>query len=186
MAQSAYGRAIMNETTLLIAFIAVTAVAVVLQTLILAGIYASTRKASEHVDALATRVNEQVLPLVLKVLPLVEQVLGHVNETVPKVQTVISNLAETSDLVRAQAGKIDEAVTEIVGIALTQAGNVDVLATRTLQRADVVAEAMQHVVMSPMRRVSALMEGVAAGVGKFVGGRKDPSAKPGPTDEMFI
>jgi hypothetical protein len=63
---------------------------------------------------------------------------------------------------------------------------VDVLATRTLQRADVVAEAMQHVVMSPMRRVSALMEGVAAGVGKFVGGRKDPSAKPGPTDEMFI
>jgi hypothetical protein len=73
-----------------------------------------------------------------------------------------------------------------VGIALTQAGNVDVLATRTLRRADAAAEAMQHVVMSPLRRVSALMEGVAAGVGKFVGGRKDPSAKPGPTDEMFI
>ena len=145
MASPAYGRAIMNETTLLIAFIAVTAVAVVLQTLILAGIYASTRKASQHVDALANRVNEQVMPLV-------EKILGRVEESAPKVQTVIANLAETSDLVRLQAGKIDETITEIVGIARTQAGNADVLATRTMQRADVTAEALQHVVMSPLRQ----------------------------------
>ena len=186
MASPAYGRAIMNETTLLIAFIAVTAVAVVLQTLILAGIYASTRKASQHVEALATRVNEQVLPLILKVLPLVEKVLGRVEESAPKVQTVIANLAETSDLVRSQAGKIDETITEIVGIARTQAGNVDVLATRTMQRADVTVEALQHVVMSPLRQVSAVMEGVATGLGSFVGGRKARRAKPVSTDEMFI
>lgn len=179
MASPAYGRAIMNETTLLIAFIAVTAVAVVLQTLILAGIYASTRKASQHVDALANRVNEQVMPLV-------EKILGRVEESAPKVQTVIANLAETSDLVRLQAGKIDETITEIVGIARTQAGNVDVLATRTMQRADVTVEALQHVVMSPLRQASAVMEGVAAGLGSFMGSRKARRAKPGSTDEMFI
>jgi len=176
----------MNETTLIIAFIAVTAVAVVLQTLILAGIYASTRKAGKHVDALATRVNEQVLPLVLKVLPLVEKALSRVEESAPKVQTVISNLAETSDLVRSQAGKIDEAMTEIVGVARTQTANMDVLATRTLQRADVTVEALQHVVMSPLRQANGLMEGVAAGLGSFLGRRKTRRAKPVSTDEMFI
>jgi len=169
----------MNETTLIIAFIAVTAVAVVLQTLILAGIYASTRMVGKHVDALTTRMNEQVLPLV-------EKALGRVEESAPKVQTVISNLAETSDLVRSQAGKIDEAMTEFVGIVRTQAGNVDVLATRTLQRADVTVEALQHVVMSPLRQANALVEGVAAGLGSFVGGRKARRAKPVSTDEMFI
>jgi methyl-accepting chemotaxis protein len=176
----------MNETTLLIAFIAVTAVAVVLQTLILAGIFVSARKAGKQVEALATRVNEQVLPLVLKVLPLVEKVLSRVDENAPKVQTVIANLAETSDLVRSQAGKIDEAITEIVGIARTQAGNVDVLATRTMRRADATAEAVQHVVMTPLRQVTALMEGVAAGMGNFVGGRKVRRDKPVATDDMFI
>jgi hypothetical protein len=175
----------MNEATLLIAFIAVTAIAVILQTLILAGIYASTRKASKQADALATRVNEQVLPLVLKVLPLVEKVLDRAEESAPKIQAVITNLAETSELVRSQAGKIDETVTEIAGIARIQADNLDVLATRTLQRADVVAEALQSVLLSPVRHVTALMEGVAAGLGEFMGGRKVRRAKSAPSDEMF-
>jgi len=178
MAPAAYGRAIMNETHLLIAFIAVTAVAVVLQTMILAGMFASMRKTSKRIDALATQVNEQVLPLV-------EKVRGLVEESTPKIQTVLANLTGTSELVRSQAVKVDEAITEIVGIARTQAGNVDVLATRTMQRVDLTAEALQHTVMSPVRQVSGLMDGVAAAVGEFVGGRKARRAKPVSTDEMF-
>ena len=79
----------MHETSL-IAFVAVTSVAVVLQTLILAGMYFSTRKMSQRMEALSTRVEEQVLPLV-------EKVRGIVDESSPKIQTVITNLVETSD-----------------------------------------------------------------------------------------
>ena len=169
----------MNEQSLLIAFVAVTSVAVVLQTLILAGMFVSTRKMSRRMEALSAKMEEQVLPLV-------EKVRGIVDESAPKIQTVISNLAQTSELVRTQAGQIDEAVTEIIGIARTQAGNAGILAERTMQRVDHAAEVVQHSVTSPMRYVSALMEGVMAGFGEFVGGRKVRRAKAVPSDEMFI
>ncbi len=169
----------MTETTLLIAFIAVTSVAVVLQMLILAGMYASTRKMSQRVDALQLRVNEQVLPLV-------EKVRGLVDESAPKIQTMMTNLSETSVIVRAQADKIDEAVTEIVKIARTQADNAGVLATRTMERVDMTAEALQRTVTSPARHLSALMEGVAAGFGELLGGRKVRRAKVVPKEDMFI
>jgi methyl-accepting chemotaxis protein len=170
----------MNEQSLLIAFIAVTSVAVVLQTLILAGMFFSTRKMGQRIEALSTKVEEQVLPLV-------EKVRGIVDESAPQIQTVITNLTETSNLVRAQAGQIDEAVSEIVSIARTQAGNAGELAERTMQRMDHAAEAVQHTVTSPMRHLSALMEGVMAGFGEFVGGRKvRRTTKAVPSDEMFI
>jgi len=171
--------AIMNETTLLIAFIAVTSVAVVLQTLILAGMYFSTRKMSKRMEALSTRVEEQVLPLV-------EKVRGIVDESTPMIRMVASNLAETSTLVRDQAGKIDEALSEFVGVARTQVANANVLAMRTMQRVDSTAEVMQHAVTSPVRHASALMDGIMAGLGQFLGGRKSRRAKTSPSDEMFI
>ena len=169
----------MNEQSLLIAFVAVTSVAVVLQTLILAGMFVSTRKMSQRMEALSTKMEEQVLPLVEKVRVVVD-------ESAPQIQTVISNLAQTSELVRTQAGQINEAVTEIVGIARTQAGNAGILAERTMQRVDYAAEVVQHTVTSPVRHVSALLEGVMAGLGEFVGGRKVRRAKAVPSDEMFI
>ena len=167
----------MNET-LLIAFVAVTSIAVVLQTLILAGMYFSTRKMSQRDGSAFHAVEEQVLPLV-------EKVRGIVDESSPKIQTVITNLAETSALVRTQAGQIDEAVTEIVGIARAQANRADELATRTMQRVDMTAARVQHTVNAPVRQFSALMEGVMAGVGKFVSGRKARRSKTS-NDEMFI
>jgi len=168
----------MHETTL-IAFVAVTSVAVVLQTLILAGMYVSTRKMGQRMEALSKRVEEQVLPLV-------EKVRGLVDESAPKIQTVITNLTETSELVRTQAGQIDEAVTEIVGIARAQAERADLLATRTMQRVDLTAEKLQHTVNAPVRRLSALMEGVTAGFSALVGGRKAQGTKATSSDEMFI
>jgi hypothetical protein len=169
----------MNETTLLIAFVAVTSVAVVLQTLILLGMYVSTRKLSQRVEALSTKVEEQALPLI-------GTVRGIVDESAPMIRTVVTNLTETSNLVRSQAGEINDTVTEIVGIARAQAARADILATRTMQRVDLTAEALQHTVTSPARHVSALMEGVAVGFGEYLAGRKVRRSKAVPSDEMFI
>jgi hypothetical protein len=173
----------MNETTLLIAFIGVTSVAVVLQTAILAGMYFATRKTGERIIALTVQVNE-------KVLPLVEKVRGIVDESAPAIQTAVANLGETSTLVREQAGMIAENVTEIVAIARSRAGQADILADRTMQRVDLTAAAVQHAVLSPVRRLSALAEGLAAGVGEYVGQRKVKRSKApaaaAADDEMFI
>lgn len=188
----------MNETTLLIAFIAVTSVAVVLQTAILAGMYVSMRKMMERTESLQQRVNEQVVPLVAKVRSLVDESapklqlvvtnLGSlVDESRPKLQQMVSNIAESSSLLRSQAGKIDEAVTEFVDKARGQAGRAEVLASRTMERVDSTAAAVQHSVLTPLRHLSGLAEGVMAGVSQFAGSRKERRrAKSVPSDDMFI
>jgi hypothetical protein len=159
----------MSETTLLIVFIAVTSVAVVLQTLILAGLYFSVRKMMERTQSLQQKMNDQALPLVAKVRSFVDE---------------------------SQAGKLDSALTEIVDIARTQAERAGELATRTMGRVDQTAERVQGIVNSPLRRVSGLMEGVAAALAHLVGSRLErrPSAPAAPkakgeeaaAGEMFI
>lgn len=154
----------MNETSLLIIFIAVTSVAVVLQTLILAGLYFSVRKMMERTQSLQQKMNDQALPLVAKVRSFVDQ-------SAPKLQSVVSNVTESSELLRAQAGKVDEAVTEIVGVCRTQVNRAGELATRTMTRVDQTAAAAQSVVNTPLRRVSGIMEGVAAGLAYLASAR---------------
>ena len=110
----------MNDT-LLTTFIAVTAVAVVLQTLILAGMFVAVRQMIGRTEGVQKRVNEQLLPLL-------EKVRGLVDENTPKIQTVMTNVAETSDLVKSQAVKIDGAVTEMVNLAHKQAERASGLA----------------------------------------------------------
>ncbi len=170
----------MNEQTLLIAFIAVTSVAVLLQTAILFGMYLSTRKLSQRITELSVKVETDVLPLAAKVRTLVDA-------NAPKLESVLTNLAETSDMVRAQAGKIDAALTEIVDVARTQAANAGELAERTMQRVDHAAGKVHNAVTSPLRQLSALVEGLMAGVTEFAGIRRvRRSTKAVPTDEMFI
>ena len=167
----------MDQT--LIAFVAVTSIAVVLQTLILAGMYFSTRKMSKRMEALSTRMEEQVLPLVEKVRVIVD-------ENAPMIRTAVANVTETSGLVRSQIGRIDETVTEVVGIVRAQAGRADELATRTMQRIDITAGVLQHSVSAPGRHFSALMDGVMAGFQQLTAGRRASRAKATSNDEMFI
>ncbi len=170
----------MNQSTLLTVFIAVTAVAVVLQTLILAGVSIAVLKMAKRMQALQSRVNDQVLPMMEKARTLVD-------ESVPKLQTVVTNLTESSGVIRAQVEKIDGVVTQIVENVRTQASRIDVLTTRTLERVDSAAATVQHTVTSPIRRIGGVVEGVIAGIGSFAGKRKETrTGKAVPNEEMFI
>ena len=177
----------MDLTTLLIVFIAVTAVAVVLQMLIMAGIGITVFKLGSRMQAMQAKVNDQVLPMVEKVHTLVDQ-------SVPKLETVVNNITESSGVVRAQAEKIDGAVTQIVESVRKQAERIDVMTTRTLERVDSTAATVQNTVTTPIRRIGGVLEGVIAGVGSFAGKRKEKQTAKGvptedtavPNQEMFI
>lgn len=181
----------MSQTTILTVFVAVTAVAVVLQTLILAGIGIAVITMGKRVQQLQSRVNDQVLPMAEKVRTLVDHTVPKVqtlvDESIPKLQKAVTNLTESTDVVRSQADKIDGVVSHFAEVARNQASRMDVLATRTMERVDIAAATVQHTVTTPIRRVSAVVEGVVAGIGSLVGQRKEArTGKTGTNDEMFI
>lgn len=169
----------MNET-LLTVFIAVTAIAVVLQMAILAALYFSTKKTSARVEALAKQVEEKAIPA----LTMANEML---TDAKPKLKVILDNMTTTTTTVREQAERLNVTLNDIVDRTRLQVVRADELVSRTMDRVEETTEAVHHVVLSPVRQVSAMLTGLMAGIGEYVGGTKvRRQERAVPQDEMFI
>lgn len=169
----------MNETLLTI-FVAVTAIAVVVQMVILLALYFTTSKATQRMEALAARVEAEALPALSSARTLLA-------ENTPKINNIVTNLSEASTTVRVQTERIGATLDDVIDRTRLQVIRADEMVSHTFDRIEQTAENMQHVVISPMRRISAVFAGIMAGFGEFAGGRKVRRAEGAvPREEMFI
>ena len=162
-------------------FIAATAFAVVLQVLILAGLYFAVRKTTQKLEALATEVHS-------KALPTMDTVHNFITEVRPKIDTLTTNAAESSTLVKHQLGRIDATLTDAMDRTRLQVIRADELLSRTMNRVEETSDVVHKTVMSPLRQVNGLMAALSTGVDVFLG-QKRRHGKNGmgvPQDEMFI
>jgi hypothetical protein len=169
------------DDTLLKIFIAVTTFAVVVQAGILVGLYLAVRKSTARMEALATEVKSRVLPTV-------ETAQNLMVELRPNIDVISNNLAESSDLVRNQLGRLDATVTDVLDRARLQVIRADELLNRTMDRVEETSEVVHKTVISPLRQVNGLMAAISTGVDVFLGQkRRHPRNGAGvPQDEMFI
>jgi uncharacterized membrane protein len=166
-------------------FIALTGAAVLLQAIVLLMLYLSVRKSSAHMEALAEEVKSKALPA----LDSAQQLL---KDLTPKLQIITDNLTETTHSVRAQVERVDATVSDAVDRSRLQIIRADELLSRTLDRVEETSEMVHKTVVSPVRQVSGLIQGVTAGIEFLVGGRSRRNGgsrearRPVPQDEMFI
>lgn len=166
-------------------FVALTGAAVVLQAGLLAAIYLAMRKTAERVEALAEEVKT-------KALPALESTHSLLTELGPKLQIISDNLADVTTRLRAQVQRVDATVTDALDRARLQVIRTDEMVTRTLDKVESTSEIVQKTVVSPVRQVSGVIQGITAGV-EFLftqrnrgnGVPRDPR-RPVPQDEMFI
>jgi methyl-accepting chemotaxis protein len=173
-------------------FIAVTAVAVVLQMLILLGIYLAVRKLSARMEALADRVEDATNTLQVRVLPVIDNVKSiqqdvkaFVETARPKVDLVLDNLSYISTTARGSVERIDTTVNDAVDRMRLQVIRGDEMLTRTMDRIEETTEQVQRSVLSPVRRVSGIVQAISIGVGSYLNQQKR-RRNGGPSDEMFI
>ena len=160
-------------------FVAVTAAAVVLQAIILVAMFVAMRKTSARVESLAEEIRN-------KVLPLAESAQSMVTELRPKIETAISNLSQTSALVKTQVERLDATMNDVVDRARLQVIRADDLVTRTMDRIEDTSENIHRAVTSPVRRFQGLLHGLTAGVEHLVSHRRRRQEVTVPQDEMFI
>lgn len=165
-------------------FIALTAVAVLLQAGVLLAMYIMMRKSSERMEALATEVKT-------KILPTIEQAQQMLTEVRPKVETIVGNVEETTSVLRSQLARIDATINDVVDRARLQIIRGDELLTRTMDRVEHTSDIVQRTVVSPVRQISGLMQGITVGLEYFFArSRKNGGSRgerrPVPQDEMFI
>ena len=165
--------------TLLIVFIVVTALAVVVQAGILAGMYFAMRKTSAKVESLAEEVKT-------KVLPTAELAHAMMTELRPKIENVVDNVSVSTTILRTQMERVDATLTDIIDRTRLQVIRADEFVNSTMDKLEETREAVQRTVVSPVRHISGLMHGVTTGLEAFFSRRRERNSATVPQDEMFI
>jgi hypothetical protein len=168
----------MTET--LTVFVGLTALAIVIQMALLIALFVSSRKASERLQSLSKEMEENLLPMIRDAKILLA-------DATPKVREILENLTVLSATARQDAERISSTANEITDRVREKMVRADELVTRTLNRVEETTENVQHAIRSPVRQISGVMTGVAAGLAEFLGSRKLQRQKnTTPRDEMFI
>jgi ElaB/YqjD/DUF883 family membrane-anchored ribosome-binding protein len=169
------------DNTWLMVFIAVTSFAVLLQAFIMVALYLSVRKSTAKMEAVATEIKE-------KALPTMETVQSFLVEVRPKIDTIATNVAESSALVKNQLARIDATLTDALDRTRLQVIRADELLNRTMDKVEETSEFVHKTVVSPLRHVNGFMAALSTGVEVLLG-QKRRHGKNGmgvPQDEMFI
>ncbi|MDP9161608.1 MAG: hypothetical protein M3O09_15425 [Acidobacteriota bacterium] len=170
----------MDNQTLLSVSIAVTAAAVVLQAGILVAMYFAVRKTTARIEVLSTEVTT-------KIIPSAEIAHSMLLELRPKVETVISNISESTSMIRAQLERVDATVSDVVDRTRLQVIRADELFSRTMDKVERTTEIVQKTVVSPFRQISGLVNVVTAGFQFFMDARRrGVHGTSLPQEELFI
>lgn len=154
------------NSNLLTVFIAVTSVAVVLQMLILLGMYLAVKRATDQAESIA-------LDFQRRTVPLIENARDILADATPKMKEMSSNLAEASATLKKQAETLGDTAVEMAVRARNKVAQADDMVTRALERVEKTTGAVQNSVLSPVRRVNGIFQAISVGVGAFLNQKRE-------------
>jgi hypothetical protein len=166
-------------------FIFLTGAAVMLQAGILLAMYLAMRNSASRIEAITVEVKT-------KVLPTLEQAQVFLAEIGPKLHVIADNLQDSTTVLRDQVQRVDATVKDAMDRGRLQIIRADELVTRTLDRVEETSDMVHQTVISPVRRLSGLIQGLTVGLEFLFGGRARRNGnsreerRPVPQDEMFI
>ena len=173
-------------------FIAVTAVAVVLQMLILLGMAITMWKLKARMEILAGKVEDttaivqtRVLPVIDNVKNLQAEIQSFIKTNRPKIEAIIDNVDHISTKTRGTVDRFEVTANDAIDRVRLQVIRGDELLSRTMDRVEETTEKVQHTVMSPVRQVSGIAQAISTGVGAYFNTQRR-RRNGGPSDEMFI
>ena len=166
-------------------FVALTGIAVLLQAGVLLAMYLAMRKSSQRMEELAGDVKTKVMPTIVEAQAMMSVLR-------PKIETIVENLSETTTTLQSEVQRVDATVNDAIDRARLQIIRADELLSRTLDRVEQTSEIVHKTVVSPVKQLSGLVQGITTGLEFLFGGRNRRNGgtreerRPVPQDEMFI
>jgi uncharacterized protein YoxC len=145
----------LDNQTIQLVFIAVTALAIVMQAVILLAIFVSVRKAAKSVT-------DQVENLRSSVMPIIDTTRDLINRVAPKVEATAADLAEIAHGLRVQTVQMESAANEIVDRVRRQTGRLDKMFSGVLDGVDRAGAFVAEAVSKPVRQISGLLASLKA------------------------
>jgi hypothetical protein len=145
----------LDPQTIMLAFVAVTGLAVLLQTIILLAIFITIRKA-------ANSLKEQVEDLRSSVMPVVYNTRELITRLTPKIESTVDDLSAMAEGLRTQSADMQTSVTEILDKIRHQTVRLDNMFSSLLDGVDRAGGFVADVVSRPVRQISGLLASVKA------------------------
>ena len=148
----------LNNETLMLAFVALTGIALSAQAVILLAIFLSVRKAAKGVK-------EDIDDLRASILPVVDSTRTVIARLSPKVEAATNDISEMVRTLREKSYEVDESVSEILERLHRQSARLDGMLSGALDTVDRAGEYVAEAVSGPVRQVSAVLASIKAIVG---------------------
>jgi hypothetical protein len=164
-------------------FVVVTAVAVVLQAIVLVVLFLQLRRTAARVEETITGLNERLTPVLSRVQLLVEDVS-------PRISGIIADASELTRLARGQAQKVDRVLTETIERLRLQLVHVDQILTGAMEAVEEAGSRLRETVWGPVVKATAIIRGIQTGLEFFRDARQGRRSAEQPSEQqdegMFI
>lgn len=160
----------------------IVAIALLVQIAILIALFLQTRRTMKQVEDSISDLNRKVSPILTRVQILLE-------DTQPKISTMVSDAAHIVYLARGQAQKVDRVFTDATDRLRGQLVRADRILTGTLEAVEEAGSQFKHSFWQPVRKASALVQGIKVGIDLLRSRRGRSSRSDEPMEqeeELFI
>lgn len=144
-----------DNQTIMLAIVAVTAMAVLLQAFILLGIFISVRKAARSLKDQVEELRSAVIPVVNNTRDLITRVTPYVESTVYDVATMAHELRE-------QTAQVEITTKDILARLRKQSSRVDAMLSTVLDAVDRAGSFLTDAVSKPARQLAGVLASVKA------------------------
>ncbi len=151
-------------------FVVVTALAVVLQAVVLIALFIQLRRTAARVEHTVADLNARMSPILSRVQFLVEDVS-------PRLSTIVSDASELTRLARGQAYKMDRILGEMLERLRLQLIHIDQILTGAMETVEEAGSRLRETVMGPVIQATALIRGIQTGLEFFRVVRHRPSGR---------
>jgi hypothetical protein len=180
------------QETLLLVFTGVVALAILIQSLALLGIFISVRKISRRFEKLS----EDLLTHVHSISNKADDVLAAAKAVTEASKVIRENLTATSSIIHQKATdlsttvqkrvtNLDEFLNETTEIARAEIAKFQGVVENTSRRLDDTFNLLHHGIVAPLSELNAIATGLRTAFDVFFR-KRDPSARIHQDEEMFI
>ena len=145
----------LDHDTLELLLIAVTALCILFQTILLSAMFVAVRKGikslSENIDDLRS-----------SAMPIIHHTRGFIERITPTVEATAKNVAEMSQTIKENTATVSASASEIAQRVNAQSSRVDAMVSGALDAVDRTAGFVVETVNKPVRQLSGLLAGVKA------------------------
>ena len=138
-------------------FVIVTAVAIVLQAIMLIALFLQLRRT-------AARVEETIADLNTRLSPIISRLQILVDDVSPRISGLVADASELTRLARGQAQKLDRILTETMERLRLQLIHVDQILTGAMETIEEAGSRMRDTVWGPVVKASAMIRGIQSGL----------------------